>query len=128
MTSAAEEVEVEAGVVLTAVSLDTWRESVVSAVAVVDRVVVVVEGRVLIVVAWGISRGSVQAVAAAAAVGLEEEEAVVAVMGGLEVVAVAVMGGLEVAAVEVEVEVIASIVGSKGTLLENVPTVQVLDN
>lgn len=118
----------EAGVVLTAVSLDTWRESVVSAVAVVDRVVVVVEGRVLIVVAWGISRGSVQAVAAAAAVGLEEEEAVVAVMGGLEVVAVAVMGGLEVAAVEVEVEVIASIVGSKGTLLENVPTVQVLDN
>lgn len=111
MTSAAE--EVEAGVVLTAVSLDTWRESVVSAVAVVDRVVV--EGRVLIVVAWGISRGSVQAVAAAA-VGLEEEEEAVA----------AVMGGLEVAAVAVEV--IASIVGSKGTLLENVPTVQVLDN
>lgn len=107
MTSAAE--EVEAGVVLTAVSLDTWRESVVSAVA-------VVEGRVLIVVAWGISRGSVQAVAAAAAVGLEEEEEAVA----------AVMGGLEVAAVAVEV--IASIVGSKGTLLENVPTVQVLDN
>lgn len=95
--------------VLTAASMDMWRESAVAAAVVAVRVVV--EGRVLIVVDRGTFRGS----APAAGVAVE----------GLAAVAV---GGLEVALAAVVVEVTASIVGSKGTSLGNVLAVQLLDS
>lgn len=110
MTLAVEEVAV-----LTAASMVMWRESAVAAAAVAVRVVVVVEGRVLIVVDRGTFRGS----APAAGVAVE----------GLAAAAVVALGGLEVAAAAAAVvEVTASIVGSKGTSLGNVLAVQLLDS
>lgn len=105
MTLAVEEVAV-----LTAASMDMWRESAVAAAAVAVRVVV--EGRVLIVV----DRGTFQGSAPAAGVAVE----------GLA--AAAALGGLEVALAVVVVEVTASIAGSKGTSLGNVLAVQLLDS
>lgn len=108
MTLAVEEVAV-----LTAASMDMWRESAVAAAVVAVRVVV--EGRVLIVVDRGTFRGSAPA-------------AGVAVEGLAAAAAAAAVGGLEVALAVVVVEVTASIVGSKGTSLGNVLAVQLLDS
>lgn len=104
MTLAVEEVAV-----LTAASMDMWRESAVAAAVVAVRVVV--EGRVLIVVDRGTFRGSAPAAGVA-----------------VEGLAAAAVGGLEVALAVVVVEVTASIVGSKGTSLGNVLAVQLLDS